>query len=70
MAGARHGCFDERKDVGMVCGHVREIHPEACVYNRLFDLEWRQRPGEIEACGGIFMVRPGVFMRRADFGRM
>ena len=45
----------------MVCGHVREIHPEASIYNRLFDLEWRQKPGEIGACGGIFMVRPEVF---------
>jgi GT2 family glycosyltransferase len=57
----------ERTDVGVVCGHVREIHPEASVYNRLFDLEWRQRPGEIDACGGIFMVRPEVFKAVGGF---
>jgi GT2 family glycosyltransferase len=51
----------------VVCGHVREIHPEASVYNRLFDLEWRQRPGEIQACGGIFMVRPAVFKAVGGF---
>ena len=53
--------LEQRPDVAVVCGHVREIHPDASVYNRLFDLEWRQRPGEIGACGGIFMVRPAVF---------
>ncbi len=59
--------LNERMDVGVVCGHVREIHPEASVYNRLFDLEWRQRPGEIKACGGIFMVRPVVFRAVGGF---
>jgi GT2 family glycosyltransferase len=53
--------LNDRPDAGVVCGHVREIHPEASIYNRLFDLEWRQTPGEINACGGIFMVRPAVF---------
>lgn len=57
----------ERPDVGIVCGHVRETHPRASVYNRLFDLEWRQRPGEIDACGGIFMVRPAVFEAAGGF---
>jgi GT2 family glycosyltransferase len=59
--------LNERTDVGVVCGHVREIHPEASVYNRLFDLEWRQRPGEIDACGGNFMVRPAVFRAVGGF---
>jgi GT2 family glycosyltransferase len=59
--------LNARTDVAIVCGHVREIHPEASVYNRLFDLEWRQRPGEIDACGGIFMVRPEVFSAVGGF---
>lgn len=59
--------LNERIDVGVVCGHVREIHPQASVYNRLFDLEWRQGPGEIDACGGIFMVRPAVFKAVGGF---
>jgi GT2 family glycosyltransferase len=59
--------FETRPDAGVVCGHVREIHPEASVYNRLFDLEWRQKPGEIDACGGIFMVRPEVFKAVGGF---
>jgi len=59
--------FGERKDAGIVCGHVREIHPEASVYNRLFDLEWRQQPGEVNACGGIFMTRPAAFREVGGF---
>jgi len=59
--------LNDRMDAGVVCGHVREIHPEASVYNRLFDLEWGQRPGEIDACGGIFMVRPAVFKTVGGF---
>lgn len=64
-----HGmaALESRPDVGVVCGHVREIHPEASVYNRLFDLEWRQKPGEIGSCGGIFMVRPSVFQAVGGF---
>jgi GT2 family glycosyltransferase len=40
---------------------------QASVYNRLFDLEWRQTAGEIGACGGIFMVRPAVFKALGGF---
>ncbi|HEY1903641.1 MAG TPA: glycosyltransferase [Terracidiphilus sp.] len=59
--------LESRPDVAVVCGHVREIHPEASVYNRLFNLEWRQTAGEIDACGGIFMVRPAVFEALSGF---
>jgi GT2 family glycosyltransferase len=59
--------LDQRPDVAIVCGHVREIHPRASMYNRLFDLEWRQQHGLIDACGGIFMVRPAVFRAVGGF---
>lgn len=59
--------LNERTDAGIVCGHVREIHPEASMYNRLFDLEWRQPPGEINACGGIFLIRPALFLAVGGF---
>jgi GT2 family glycosyltransferase len=59
--------LNARTEIGIVCGHVREAHPEASIYNRLFDLEWRKRPGEIEACGGIFMVRAAVFREVGGF---
>jgi GT2 family glycosyltransferase len=53
--------LSERSDVGVVCGRVREIHPEASVYNRLCDLEWRQPAGEILSASGRFMGRARVF---------
>ena len=53
--------LSERPDVGVVCGRVREIHPEASVYNRLCDLGWRQPAGEILSSSGRFMGRAQVF---------
>jgi len=43
---------------GVVTGRCRERAPDASVYNRLCEIEWR---GEITACGGIFMARASVF---------
>jgi GT2 family glycosyltransferase len=57
----------ERDDVGVVRGHLREIRPEASVYNRMCDLEWRQTPGEIAACGGIFLARAEAFRAAGGF---
>jgi len=57
----------QEKDAGIVRGHLREMHPEASVYNRMCDLEWRQPVGEICACGGIFMVRAEAFRAAGGF---
>jgi GT2 family glycosyltransferase len=57
----------ERQDVGIVCGHVNEVHPEASVYNRLSDLEWQQTPGEARSAGGRFMIRSEVFSAAGGF---
>jgi GT2 family glycosyltransferase len=51
----------EAPQVTVVCGRVEERHPEASPYNRLCALEWQKEPGEILACGGIFMVRAEAF---------
>ena len=51
----------------VVCGRVIERQPEASIYNRLCDLEWRREPGEIKACGGIFMVRAELFAKVGGF---
>jgi hypothetical protein len=53
--------LEERADVAVVRGHLTERHPEASVYNRLCALEWQKPPGEITACGGIFLVRAAAF---------
>jgi GT2 family glycosyltransferase len=60
--------FTARSDAGLVRGHVREIHPEASVYNLLCGLEWRQTPGEISTSGGRFMARTCVFREVGGFG--
>lgn len=40
-----------------VAGRLRERFPEASVWNRLADLEWQADPGEVEAIGGIALLR-------------
>jgi GT2 family glycosyltransferase len=49
--------LDGRDDVAVVCGRVREIQPEATIYNRLCDIEWNAPVGEAIQCGGIAMMR-------------
>jgi GT2 family glycosyltransferase len=58
-----HGlaALNQRKDVGIVCGNVRELYPEASVYNKLYNLEWQQTPGEIRSSGGRFLIRTEIF---------
>ena len=56
-----------RDDAGLVCGHVREVRPEASVFNRLCDLEWRQTPGEMQTAGGRFMARARAFKEVGGF---
>lgn len=56
-----------REDVACVCGRLRERFPEHSVYNRLCDFEWDRAPGETEACGGIAMMRAGVFRELGAF---
>jgi GT2 family glycosyltransferase len=54
-------------EVGVVCGRVREVHPDASVYNKLCDLEWQQTPGIILTSGGRFMIRSDVFTEVGGF---
>lgn len=53
--------LEEAGDVAAVCGHLRERHPDASIYNRLCALEWRSSAGSVRNTGGIFMVRAGAF---------
>ncbi len=59
--------LEARPDLAIVCGNVREIHPEASVYNKLCDLEWQKEPGEVAACAGRFLVRPAAFTAAGGF---
>jgi len=49
--------LDARPDVAMVCGRLRERHPERSIYNLLCDIEWDAPAGRSRACGGIAMAR-------------
>lgn len=64
-----HGlaALSAQEDVAIVCGHVRELHPEATIYNKLCDLEWQQQPGETRSSGGRFMIRSEVFKAAGGF---
>jgi glycosyltransferase involved in cell wall biosynthesis len=57
----------ERPDVGVVCGHVRELYPSASVYNQLCDLEWQQAPGELRSSGGRFLIRTELYRAAGGF---
>ena len=51
-----------RPDHAIVAGWLRERSPEISIYNRLGDLEWNfAGAGEVEAVGGIFMIRREAF---------
>lgn len=59
--------LEERTDACAVIGILRERNPEASVYNRICDLEWRLPPGEVHTFGGIAMVRVGPFEEVGGF---
>jgi glycosyltransferase involved in cell wall biosynthesis len=47
----------EAPSLAVVCGHCNELHRDATIYNRLCDMEWDRRIGEIDETGGNFMGR-------------
>jgi len=64
-----HGvaALDRMSNAAIVCGRVIERHPEDSIYNLMCNLEWQKDPGEIDACGGIFMVRADAFRAAEGF---
>ena len=54
-------------DVAIVAGRLKEKCPQASVYNRLCAMEWERLPGEVKACGGIFMIRTRAFQEVGGF---
>jgi GT2 family glycosyltransferase len=49
--------MDAHPNVGVVSGCLRERYPERSIYNWLCDQEWNEPAGEVQACGGIAMMR-------------
>ena len=64
---AAKGFLQEHAQHAVVCGRLLERYPESSIYNRLCDLEWDRPVGDVEACGGIFMIRATAF---AEVGGM
>jgi glycosyltransferase involved in cell wall biosynthesis len=57
-----------QKDLAIVAGRLKELHPEASIYNRLGEMEWNiQGAGDVDAVGGIFMIRREAFAAVGGF---
>lgn len=50
------GEMESNSQLAVVCGRRREAHPEASIYNRLCDMEWRTPVGDTASCGGDAMA--------------
>ena len=59
--------FEGRDSLAVLCGTLRERYPEASIYNRLFEMELNCDAGEVDACGGIFMIRADAFEQVGRF---
>jgi glycosyltransferase involved in cell wall biosynthesis len=57
----------EHPQVAIACGRLREVQPEASIYNWLIDLEWDTPVGDVSGCGGICMVRADAFQAVGGF---
>lgn len=54
-------------EAAIVCGEIHELSKNLSVYDLLCEIEWQKPPGEISACGGVFMVRSSVFKEAEGF---
>lgn len=59
--------LEEHQDVAVVCGQVRELFPEATIYNLLADQQWQQPAGIVQFTGGRFLMRKDVFNDAGGF---
>jgi GT2 family glycosyltransferase len=59
--------MEQRRDVAVVCGRLRERFPTASIYNQLLDLEYSTPIGEAISCGGIALMRVQAFQGVGGF---
>ncbi|MCP5380906.1 MAG: glycosyltransferase family 2 protein [Kordiimonadaceae bacterium] len=59
--------FEVSTDVAVICGRLREKYRELTLYNRLCDMAWYIKPGEINSCGGIATIRADIFHKHNGF---
>lgn len=54
--------LQQSPQTAIVAGRLNELYPESSIYNYLGDFEWNfSGLGEVDAVGGIFMVRTAAF---------
>ncbi len=51
----------DKSEFAVTCGRLKEVHPDATVYNQLCDIEWESPAGESIQCGGVAMMRISAF---------
>ena len=59
--------LDSNSSCAVIAGRLKEKFPEKSIYNRLCDHEWDTPIGEVNACGGIFVVRSRSFNEVGGF---
>lgn len=59
--------LQDHPQAAVACGRLREIAPEASIYNRLIDREWDTPVGQTRACGGIALFRSRAFREAGGF---
>lgn len=57
----------DNPSVATVFGRLRELNPDASIYNRICDEEWNVPVGEAESCGGIAMYRATALLEAKGF---
>lgn len=59
--------LEQNESIALVCGTMEEAAPSRSIYNKLNALQWNVSPGEINACGGVFMIRRVVYEETGGF---
>jgi GT2 family glycosyltransferase len=60
-------CFETDDTLGVICGRLREKYRNLSIYARLCDMEWDTAVGDVDACGGIAMMRASIFKSVGGF---
>ena len=59
--------LNQNKNYATICGRLHERFPKSSIYNQLMDIEWDTPIGDVQACGGITMVRVSSFNQVCGF---
>jgi GT2 family glycosyltransferase len=62
--------MQEKQDVAIVAGELKEKNHSQSIYKELSALEWQRDPGITLSCGGNLMIRTDVFSKLGGFNPM